>query len=148
MRISWRPCRCVLIGVATPGDLICDPKRTPFNIGRRVDLTDFTVEEALPLAPGLELPEDKAREVLEQVIYWTGGHPYLTQRLYAELASRSTGTTQWTATSIDRVVEAGYRGFRRSKAVVVPGLLNKLGVFSVRLAPRAMTRRVVAWLQR
>jgi hypothetical protein len=32
----------VLIGVATPSDLIRDPKRTPFNIGQRVELTDFT----------------------------------------------------------------------------------------------------------
>ena len=42
----------VLIGVATPGDLIRDPKRTPFNIGQRVDLTDFSFEEAMPLAEG------------------------------------------------------------------------------------------------
>ena len=54
----------VLIGVATPGDLIRDAKRTPFNIGQRVDLTDFTKEEALPLAEGLGLPSDKAQQVL------------------------------------------------------------------------------------
>src|SRR5256885_152855 len=46
----------VLIGVATPSDLIQDPKRTPFNIGQRVDLTDFTFDEALPLAAALNLP--------------------------------------------------------------------------------------------
>src|SRR6185503_4867507 len=45
----------VLIGVATPGDLIRDPQRTPFNIGQRVELTDFTFEGALPLAMGLGL---------------------------------------------------------------------------------------------
>ena len=39
----------VLIGVATPGDLIKDGARTPFNIGQRVELTDFTVDEAVPL---------------------------------------------------------------------------------------------------
>ena len=33
----------VLIGVATPGDLIRDSKRTPFNVGQRVDLMDFTL---------------------------------------------------------------------------------------------------------
>ena len=36
----------VLIGVATPGDLIKDTTRTPFNIGHRIDLTDFTLDEA------------------------------------------------------------------------------------------------------
>ena len=42
----------VLMGVATPSDLISDPKRTPFNIGHRVELTDFTLDEAMPLAEG------------------------------------------------------------------------------------------------
>lgn len=74
--LSW-----VLIGVATPSDLIRDPRRTPFNIGQRVDLTDFTFEEALPLADGLSLPTEEAKQVLRWVLKWTGGHPYLTQRL-------------------------------------------------------------------
>ena len=46
----------VLIGVATPGDLIRDAKRTPFqHVGQRVDVTDFTLAEAMPLAAGLGL---------------------------------------------------------------------------------------------
>ncbi|WP_318780295.1 CHASE2 domain-containing protein [Atlanticothrix silvestris] len=77
----------VLMGVATPGDLIRDAKRTPFNIGTRVDLTDFTFEEALPLAEGLGLPDDEARQVLRWVLKWTGGHPYLTQRLCGALVT-------------------------------------------------------------
>ncbi|MDF5739233.1 MULTISPECIES: P83/100 family protein, partial [unclassified Nostoc] len=75
----------VLMGVATPGDLIRDAKRTPFNIGQRVDLTDFTFDEALPLAEGLALPSDDANQILRQVLKWTGGHPYLTQRLCGAL---------------------------------------------------------------
>ena len=43
-----------LLGVATPADLIKDPNATPFNIGHRVPLNDFSHEEALPLAKGLE----------------------------------------------------------------------------------------------
>jgi hypothetical protein len=65
----------VLIGVATPGDLIRDPKRTPFNIGARVDLEDFSEAEAAPLAVGLGLPPDDAQRVLADVLRWTGGHP-------------------------------------------------------------------------
>jgi len=53
----------VLIGVATPSDLISSPNRTPFNIGQRVDLTDFTFEEAKPFADGLGLPPDEAGQV-------------------------------------------------------------------------------------
>ncbi|MBD2509242.1 AAA-like domain-containing protein, partial [Nostoc muscorum FACHB-395] len=79
----------VLMGVATPGDLIRDAKRTPFNIGQRVDLTDFTFEEALPFAEGLGLPSDEANQILRQVLKWTEGHPYLTQRLCGALLAKS-----------------------------------------------------------
>jgi len=62
----------VLLGVATPGDLIIDSKRTPFNIGRRVELTDFTLAEAAPLKAGLGLAPEQAEAVFEQVWAWTG----------------------------------------------------------------------------
>ncbi len=81
----------VLIGVATPGDLIHDPKRTPFNIGQRLDLTDFTWEEALPLAKGWGLPREEGEEVLSWVLNWTGGHPYLTQRLCSTIQEQGKG---------------------------------------------------------
>src|SRR2546426_779904 len=42
-----------LLGVATPSDLIRDTRVTPFNIGQRIELTDFTAGEAVPLAVGL-----------------------------------------------------------------------------------------------
>ncbi len=42
-----------LLGVAAPTDLIRDTRMTPFNIGRRIELQDFTEEEAAPLAEGL-----------------------------------------------------------------------------------------------
>ena len=72
----------VMIGVATPSDLVADSKRTPFNIGFRVELTDFTFEEALPLAGRL------GKEVLGWILQWTGGHPYLTQMLCEYLSKR------------------------------------------------------------
>src|SRR5947209_2785252 len=42
-----------LLGVATPSDLIQDVQMTPFNIGRRIELRNFSAEEASPLAFGL-----------------------------------------------------------------------------------------------
>jgi WD40 repeat protein len=66
-----------LLGVATPSDLIRDTRMSPFNIGRRVQVTDFTPEEALPLAA--MLPGREA--TLSRVLRWTGGNPYMTQRL-------------------------------------------------------------------
>src|SRR5947209_6505622 len=75
-----------LLGVATPSDLILDTRTTPFNIGRRIELTDFTAAEAAPLAHGLGRDEQTAKLLLAQVLYWTGGHPYLTQRLCRAVA--------------------------------------------------------------
>src|SRR5258708_25865098 len=50
-----------LLGVAAPADLIRDARTTPFNIGRRIELNDFTEAEALPLADGLNQREDNGR---------------------------------------------------------------------------------------
>lgn len=88
-----------LLGVAAPADLIRDPRLTPFNIGRRIELADFTPEEAGRLELGLELEgqhtrgwtPEVARRLMERVLHWTGGHPYLTQRLCQALADRGAG---------------------------------------------------------
>ncbi|NEO85715.1 MAG: hypothetical protein F6J87_15905 [Spirulina sp. SIO3F2] len=96
----------VLVGVATPTDLIRDPKRTPFNIGQRVDLTDFTLEEAHPLTAGFGTTQGE--RVLQWVFDWTGGHPYLTQRLCAALVAD--GREVWTAVAVTEVVRATFLG--------------------------------------
>ncbi len=70
-----------LLGVASPSDLIRDTRTTPFNIGLRIELYDFTEPEAAPLARGLEREERVGAAMLKRILYWTGGHPYLTQRL-------------------------------------------------------------------
>jgi tetratricopeptide (TPR) repeat protein len=75
-----------LLGVATPSDLIRDTRTTPFNIGQRIELTDFNEQEAEPLAAGLGRSEKVSASLLRRVIYWTGGHPYLTQRLCQAVA--------------------------------------------------------------
>ncbi|MBT9312073.1 AAA-like domain-containing protein, partial [Leptothoe kymatousa] len=117
----------VLIGVASPGDLIRDPQRTPFNVGRRVNLTDFSWEEAQGFVEGLRpalsgavgeaFPEgiggkglalsgvegEGAEEILRWVLQWTGGHPYLTQRLCQGVVE--SGRTQWSAAAVERLVE-------------------------------------------
>jgi uncharacterized protein len=45
------------------------------------------------------------------------------------------------------VAAAGYRGLRRGKLLVVPGLTNKLLAASVRFAPRFVVRKIVKQLQ-
>jgi tetratricopeptide (TPR) repeat protein len=87
-----------LLGVAAPADLIQDVRTTPFNIGRRIELNDFTEQEAAPLAEGLgnqEIGEmgkwGNGEALLQRVLYWTGGHPNLTQRLAQAVANAQNG---------------------------------------------------------
>src|SRR5206468_869918 len=79
-----------LLGVATPSDLIPDARITPFNIGRRIELNDFSTVEAAPLTKGLEEAagsSQNAELALRRILHWTNGHPYLTQRLCKAMAS-------------------------------------------------------------
>jgi short-subunit dehydrogenase len=52
------------------------------------------------------------------------------------------------AMSAEAVARAGYDGFRRGKVLVIPGALNRIGAFSIRLAPRSAARKVAGWLQK
>ncbi|MCW3061886.1 MAG: GUN4-like family, partial [Capsulimonas sp.] len=75
-----------LLGVATPADLIRDVNTTPFNIGRQIELTDFTLDESQALASELDTDPKLANRKLERIFVWTNGHPYLTQKLCLALS--------------------------------------------------------------
>jgi hypothetical protein len=45
------------------------------------------------------------------------------------------------------VARDGYEGFRAGKRIVIPGLLNKVGVQSLRVSPRALVTRLVRKMQ-
>jgi hypothetical protein len=70
-----------LFGVATPSDLIKDKSRTPFNIGTAIDLGGFEPEQVQPLLIGLEENVSDPEIVLKEILAWTNGQPFLTQKL-------------------------------------------------------------------
>ncbi len=77
-----------LLGMAVPADLIRDPRMTPFNIGQRIELTDFSELETAPLESGLDSrlaqsgrDRSHSGRMMKRVLHWSAGHPYLTQRL-------------------------------------------------------------------
>jgi hypothetical protein len=80
-RPDYKRLTFALLGVAAPSELIGDTKRTPFNIGTSIDLSGFTLAEAQPLAAGLAEKSENPQAVLEAILYWTGGQPFLSQRL-------------------------------------------------------------------
>ncbi len=70
-----------LLGVASPTDLIQDKKRTPFNIGQSINLSGITFTEAKEsLLPGL-LKFRQPETLLKDILNWTGGQPFLTQKV-------------------------------------------------------------------
>ena len=100
-----------LLGVASPGNLIKDKQRTPFNIGQGISLSGFKLDEVSPLVAGLVsqkaegrgqeagvflevgdrrdekkegevcFDKDDAGILIKEILYWTGGQPFLTQKL-------------------------------------------------------------------
>lgn len=76
-----------IVGVATPGQLIRNPEITPFNIGTRIDISDFTLDETRVYAAVLDSTERSGKQLLSRVHHWLNGHPYLTQLLCSHIAS-------------------------------------------------------------
>ncbi len=70
-----------LLGVTTPANLIQDKQRTPFNIGQAIPLEGLTLPAAAPLAEGLRHLSPNPETVLQAILDWTGGQPFLTQKL-------------------------------------------------------------------
>ena len=76
----------ILLGVARPADLIRDRNRTPYNIGTHIHLSDFTLPECAPYRDVFEaVHPGQGLEIVQWVLDWANGQPYLTQKLCAEL---------------------------------------------------------------
>ncbi len=78
---SYRRLTVVLLGVATPNQLIHDRQRTPFNIGLSIQLRGFALHEAQPLLYGLTPKVGHPQAVLARILHWTGGQPFLSQKV-------------------------------------------------------------------
>ncbi|MBD2604016.1 AAA-like domain-containing protein [Scytonema hofmannii FACHB-248] len=94
-----------LFGVATPSDLIKDKKRTPFNIGRAIALTGFKLNEAEPLALGFVGKVSNPQRVLQEILAWTGGQPFLTQKLCKLIKTKGWGAETGDESKVDQLVE-------------------------------------------
>ena len=75
-RLTW-----VLFGVVTPSDLIRDQNRTPFNVGKAIELRGLRCEDADLLAEGVKGYGYDAMALVTAILNWTDGQPFLTQKL-------------------------------------------------------------------
>ncbi|NEP26755.1 AAA-like domain-containing protein, partial [Moorena sp. SIO3I6] len=94
-----------LLGVATPSDLITDKTQTPFNIGKAIELRGFQLPETQPLAQGLEGKVDHPQAVVQELLNWTGGQPFLTQKLCQLVAQSADSRSILSAQSIEQIVQ-------------------------------------------
>ncbi len=78
---EYRRLTFAFFGVATPSDLMNDIQTTPFNIGQAIQLEGFKEHEAQPLLQGLSEKVSNPQTVLKEVLNWTNGQPFLTQKL-------------------------------------------------------------------
>ncbi|MHC5755812.1 MAG: AAA-like domain-containing protein [Nostoc sp.] len=110
--LTYKRLTFALLGVATPGDLIANHNYTPFNIdSRAVELTGFQLKQTKPLESGLVGVVSNPKVVLQEVLKWTGGHPFLTQWLCQlittyPLPRHSQHEAQWVAAIVqERIIE-------------------------------------------
>jgi len=92
-----------LLGVAVPSDLIANSATTPFNIGERIQLEDFTAAELDKYGPILG-PDGGT--LVRRVHFWTSGQPFLTQSLCQTIANERLAT----AADVDALVERMFFG--------------------------------------
>ncbi len=78
----------VVLGVGSPESLCPDASLSPFSDGVAIQLADFTGEQARQLAPGFDRDEQQAIGIVDAIVGWTGGHPYLTQKVARAVARR------------------------------------------------------------
>ncbi|MBK8342203.1 MAG: hypothetical protein IPL12_02090 [Bacteroidetes bacterium] len=76
----------LLSGVIEPTEIIKDPKISPFNIGQKIFLNDFSKSEFLSflLQAGLNIDEKSS----ERIFYWTNGNPRMTWDLCSEIENK------------------------------------------------------------
>lgn len=95
----------LLSGVVEPSELIKDPKISPFNIGEKIFLNDFSKSEfnTFILKAGL----NSLNEIIKnRIFYWTNGNPRLTWDLCCIIEDNIEAI--FDETSIDSLVKLHY----------------------------------------
>lgn len=96
----------VLSGVAEPSELIKNKEISPFNIGQKIYLDDFTKDEFSRFCEKAELNLDA--DVKDQVYAWTSGNPRMSWDLLSQLQNSYLENNVVTAATVDAAVRALY----------------------------------------
>ena len=86
---EYRRLNFILLGFSLPLELINSVENTVLNIGKRIDLLGFQkTDDLTPLYPGLNIKTSNPELIVKEILNWTGGQPFLTQKI-CDLISKS-----------------------------------------------------------
>jgi WD40 repeat protein len=135
---DFRRLSVVLVGSTSRRALVGSEGGSPLAVADVIELDDFSAAESYTLASGFGGEPEVAQALMDRVTVWTGGHPYLTQKV-ARGVIRKGGKLE----DVERVV---------NEQVLAPGaaesdpLLNHIRVWLTAKAPG--TRRAAKLLRR
>lgn len=97
----------VISGVAEPSEIIKDKSISPFNIGQKVLLGDFTKSEYGEFISkcGLDTADS---ELIEQIFHWSNGNPRMTWDICAEFEKQILEGQSLSTKKIDNIVHDMY----------------------------------------
>ncbi|MDM8519449.1 AAA-like domain-containing protein [Anaerolineales bacterium HSG6] len=94
----------VLIGTATPDELISDQNQTPFNVAQGIKMADFKPQECKLFQQALEAKHPhQGQAYFERIYYWTNGHPFITHQLSQMVAESVENGGQLVDDLVDRL---------------------------------------------
>lgn len=95
----------VLSGVVEPTEIIKDPKISPFNIGQKIFLNDFTFAEFTEFVKMANLKISD--EILKYIYKWASGNPRITWDICSEIETIC-NNKEITLEDIDKIIKETY----------------------------------------
>ncbi|GAA4898128.1 hypothetical protein GCM10023311_23680 [Flaviramulus aquimarinus] len=96
----------ILSGVIEPTELIKDRNKSPFNIGDKIYLDDFTLEEHNTFIKKSKLKIDNS--ISNEIYKWTNGNPRLTFDICSEIEDQIISKKPITKESISLIIKGKY----------------------------------------
>jgi hypothetical protein len=102
----YRNLTYVLSGVAEPGDLIKDKNISPFNIGEKIYLEDFTKSEFLNFVQSAGLLFES--DVTERIFWWADGNPRISWDICSEIELELINGADISCDTVDTTIDRLY----------------------------------------
>ena len=83
VELAWRKLSLIVVTSTEPYAFIDDLTQSPFNVGERIELSDFSAEQIIKLNQHHNTPF--TNDELDKLIALVGGHPYLITRAFDSL---------------------------------------------------------------